>query len=175
MALTREQKAKQLDLLTEKLKKSQSLIFTHYLGLKVADVQKLRQKLKDGQAEMKVAKKTLIALAAKNAGYQDVDAGKMEGDIACILSYADPLSGAQIAFAFAKEHPHVKFVGGVYEGKLLSKDEAVALAKMPNRTQLLGMFAGMLQSPLRSFASICSTPLRSFAIGVGEMAKKKPA
>lgn len=175
MALTREQKAAQLQTLTEKVKKSQSLIFTNYLGLTVANVSKLRQKLQDGKAEMKVAKKTLLAIAAKNAGYADVSKDAMPGDVACIFSYEDPLSGAQIAYAFAKEHPQVKFVGGVFDGKLLTKDEALALAQMPNRTQLLGMFAGMLQSPLRSFASMCSTPLRSFAIGVGEIAKKKEA
>lgn len=173
MALTREQKAAQLEELTEKLKKSQSIIFTNYLGTTVASVSKLRNNLRDGKAEMKVAKKTLIAIAAKNAGYEGVDAKKLDGDIACIFSYEDPMSGAQIAYAFSKDHPQIKFVGGVFDGKLLNKEQALAFAKMPNRQQLLGMFAGMLQSPLRSFASICSTPLRSFAIATSEMAKKK--
>jgi large subunit ribosomal protein L10 len=175
MALTREQKAKQIDELTEKLKKSQSIIFTHYLGMNVAAVSKLRNNLRDGQAEMKVAKKTLIAIAAKNAGYVGVEGKKMPGDIACILSYGDPLSGAQIAYAFSKENPQVKLAGGVFDGKVLTKEQALAFAMMPNRKQLLGMFAGMIQSPLRSFASICSTPLRSFAIAANELAKQKAA
>lgn len=175
MALSREQKAVQLQELTEKLKKSQSIIFTNYLGMTVASVSKLRNNLRDGKAEMKVAKKTLIALAAKNAGYEGVEAKKMSGDVACILSYEDPMSGAQIAFGFSKDNPQIKFIGGIYDGKMLSKEEAIALAKMPNRQQLLGMFAGMLQSPLRSFASIVSSPLRSFAIATNEIAKKKAA
>ena len=172
MALTREQKVAQLEELTTKLKKSKSVMFTHYLGLTVAAVSKFRNNLRDGKAEMQVAKKTLIGIAAKNAGY-DVDAKNMEGDIACIFSYEDPMSGAQIAYAFSKDNPQIKLAGGVYDGKLLTQEQALAFAKMPNRQQLLGMFAGMIQSPLRSFASICATPLRSFAIGVNEMAKKK--
>lgn len=175
MALTKVQKQAQLTELKDKMKKAQSVIFAHYIGLTVSDVSALRGKLKEGKAEMKVAKKTLMRIAAKEVGLPEIADSALDGPVACIFSFEDPLTGAQIAFKFAKDHNQVALIGGIYDGKSLSKDEAVAMAKMPGRKELLGIFAGMIQSPLRSFASICNSPLTGFARALSEVAKKKAA
>ena len=172
MALTRDQKTSQITELVTKLKDAESVMFSNYIGLNVADVSDLRNKLRDGKAEMKVAKKTLIQRACKDAGYPDITPDDMEGPVACIFSFEDPLSGAQIAFKFAKTHKEVVLVGGVYDGKVLSKEEALELAKMPSREQLLGIFVDMLRSPLVSFASMCNSPLGGFARVLDQMAEK---
>ena len=173
MPVTREQKSVQLKELTEQMQKAESIIFAQYIGLKVSEVGELRQRLKSGNAEMKVAKKTLMRIAAKEAKLPAIDEHALTGPIACIYSFADPLSGAQIAFTFGKVHKQVQLIGGIFEGKLLSKEEAMALATMPSRLQLLAMFAGMVRSPLTSFASMCSSPLTGFARALAEVAKKK--
>lgn len=173
MTVTREEKAVILADLTEKMKKAQSMIFANYIGMTVTEVGELRQKLRDGGAEMKVAKKTLMRLAAEGAKLPAIDEDKLEGPVACIFSFEDPLSGAQVAFTFAKDHKQVKLIGGIYAGKLLSADEAVRLAKIPGRQQLLAIFAMMLNSPLRSFASMSNAPLTGFARALSELAKKK--
>jgi large subunit ribosomal protein L10 len=175
MALNKAQKQAQLTELKDKMKKSQSVIFAHYIGLTVGDVSALRAKLKESKAEMKVGKKTLMCIAAKEAGLPTIDDVKLDGPVACIFSFDDPLTGAQIAFKFAKDHNQVALIGGIFDGKVLTKDEAVAMAKMPGRKELLGMFCGMIQSPLRSFASICNSPLTGFARALSEVAKKKSA
>lgn len=175
MALTREEKAVQLQELKEKLSKASSVIFTHYIGMTVADVSDLRKKLRVAGAEMKVAKKTLIRIASKEQGLPEIDDSMMNGPVACIFSFAEPTAGAQIAHKFAKDHTQVSFLGGIFEGKILSQSDAKMLAQMPSRQVLLSTFAGMLQSPLRSFASICSSPLSGFARALAEMAKKKEA
>ena len=172
MALTRDQKTSQITELVTKLKDAESVMFSNYIGLNVADVSDLRNKLRDGKAEMKVAKKTLIQRACKDAGYPDITPDDMEGPVACIFSFEDPLSGAQIAFKFAKTHKEVVLVGGVYDGKVLSKEEALELAKMPSREQLLAMFVGMIRSSLVSFASMCNSPLGGFARVLDQMADK---
>src|SRR3989344_541436 len=68
MAVTREEKAVQLADLKEKFSKASSVIFAHYIGMTVAQVSNLRKKLREGNAEMKVAKKTLMSIATKEAG-----------------------------------------------------------------------------------------------------------
>lgn len=162
MALSRSQKTAQLTELKDKMQKAQSVMFANYIGLNVAAVSKLRGKLKESKAEMKVAKKNLMQLAAKELKLPEISDETLAGPVACIFSFDDALAGAQVAFNFSKENPQVKLIGGIYDGKLVSAEEAVALAKIPSRQQLLGIFAGML-----------STPLRSFAIGLSEIAKKK--
>lgn len=173
MALTREEKATQLTELKEKMSKAQSIIFAHYIGLKVAEVSTLRRELKKGKAEMKVGKKTLMSIAAKDRGLPALPAPSFSGPVACIFSFADPLSGAQIAFRFGKDHQQVALIGGIFDGKVLSKEEAIAFAKIPGRVQLLALFAAMLRSPLISFASMCNAPLSGFARALSELSKKK--
>ncbi len=173
MALTKDQKKAQVVELAEKIGKAQSVIFTHYIGLTVGDITKLRRELRAAGAEMKVAKKSLMRLAAEQKGLQMNDEKDLSGPVACIFSYNDPIAGAQAAFKFAKDHKQVSFVGGLFEGKVLSKGDAMTLATIPSRQVLLGTFAGMIRSPLVSFASICASPLTGFARGLAEIAKKK--
>jgi len=164
MALTKAQKTEQLNELKEKMKDSKSVMFAHYIGMKVADSSDFRNKLREKKSEMKVAKKTLMQIAAKDLNMPEVPDELLDGPVACIFSYDDALSGAQIAFKFSKDHPQVELIGGIFEGKVLSKEETIAIAKIPGKQQLLGMFAAMLNSPLSSFAR-----------GLSELAKQKEA
>ncbi|MDA1208714.1 MAG: 50S ribosomal protein L10 [bacterium] len=172
MAITKEKKQAQVQDLTTKMSAASSVMLAHYIGLSVAEVSELRNMLRENNAEMKVSKKTLMKIAAKDAGLPEIDESTLDGPISMIFSFGDPLSGAQIAFKFAKTHKQVQLVGGVFDGKVLSKAEAMELAEMPNRDQLLSMFVGMIQSPLVSFASICNSPLTGFARCLQEMADK---
>ncbi|MBI3618629.1 50S ribosomal protein L10 [Candidatus Peregrinibacteria bacterium] len=173
MALTKQQKTEQLRVLKEKFTKASSVIFAHYIGLTVSEVSDLRRKLKKSGAEMKVAKKTLMKLAAKELSMPAPTDELMEGPVACIFSYSDPVSGAQTAFTYAKDHQQVSLLGGIFEGKLLSKFDAKVLATIPGRQVLLATFAGMIRSPLVSFASMCDSPFTGFARLLSEIAKKK--
>ncbi len=56
----KEQKAEQVDVLTEKLKKAKVAVLTDYRGLKVSQIQDLRGKLRGGDVEYRVVKNTLI-------------------------------------------------------------------------------------------------------------------
>lgn len=172
MALTKQQKKTQVASLTQKMGEAKSMVFAHYIGLSVADISELRSKLKEGEAEMKVAKKTLIKIASKEAGLPDLEQAELDGPVSIIFSYQDAISGAQIAFKFAKDHDQVALIGGIFDGKVLSKQEAIELAKMPSREELLATFVGMIQSPTTRFAMLCSSPMSSFARALSQMAEK---
>ena len=173
MALSRSQKAAQITELKDKMSKASSVIFTQYLGLTVADITKLRSALRKEHAEMQVAKKSLIQIAAKEAKAPEITDAMLPGGVACIFSMKEPTSGANVAFTFGKTHPHIKLVGGIFSGKILSVTEANDLATIPSKEVLLATFASMCMSPLVSFASACSSPLTGFARLLSEIAKNK--
>lgn len=162
MAVTKAQKAEILTELKEKMQKAKSILFAHYIGMTVSDVSELRSNLKKGNAEMKVAKKNLMRIAAKDTNLPEPPDEMLDGAVACIFSFEDPLTGGQIAFKFAKTHKQVELIGGIWEGKLIGKEEAMAIAQIPGREALLGMFMAM-----------CQGPLSSFARGLSELAKMK--
>jgi len=173
MALTKAQKSVQLTELREDLKKAKSLVWLQYRSLSVGDTSALRRKIKEKNAKMKVAKKTLFTIAVKEEGMGEIADGVLGTEpLAFIFSFEDEVSGAKAAFEFSQENGKVKLTGGLLNGKILSENEALDLAKMMGREQLLGQFAMMIRSPLTNFASMCSTPLRSFAIGVRQLAEK---
>jgi len=64
----KEQKAEQVELLTEKLKKANVAVLTDYRGLTVKQMQDLRGKLRTGNVEYRVVKNTLARRAADAAG-----------------------------------------------------------------------------------------------------------
>ena len=173
MALTKDQKKAQVADLRDDLKKAQSLAFMHYRGLSVSEVDELRGKMLEKKAKMRVAKKTLYNIAAKEEGYPEVPEGAF-GDqpIAFVFSFEDMVSGAKVAFEFGKSHDAVELIGGVLDGKVLSKEEAVDLAKMLSREETLAKFAAMLRAPLGNFAGMCGGTLGSFARAVKEVAEK---
>ncbi len=173
MALSRSQKAIQITELKDKMSKASSVIFTQYLGLTVADITKLRSALRKEHAEMQVAKKSLIQLAAKEAKVPEIKDEMLPGGIACIFSMKEPTSGASVAFTFGKTHPPIKLIGGIFSGKILSQTEANDLATIPSKQILLATFASMCMSPLVSFASACGSPLTGFARLLSEIAKNK--
>lgn len=173
MAVTRAQKEAQVQDLTTKMKNASSVIFTHYIGLTVSSVTKLRGQLKKENAEMQVAKKSLIQLAAKGANAPEISDDMLPGPVACIFSFKEPTAGAAVTFKFGKDNPQIKLIGGIFDGKVLSATEATDMATIPSKLQLLGMFMSMCNSPLTSFASAVSSPLTGFTRALAEIAKKK--
>lgn len=174
MAITRTEKAQCTKDLADKWKRASSILFANYIGLSVTNISRLRCQLKTVDAEMKVAKKTLLRRAAEALKNPFPEEKDLPGPIACIFNYDDPLSGARVAFAFGREHPQVQLVGAIFEGNLLTGSAAVALAQIPPRLALLSTFAGLCSAPLQQFASACSTPLRGFALALRERAKQLP-
>ena len=172
MVLTRAQKEELVTELTQQMAKASSVMMAHYIGLTVSEVSDLRKQLRKGNAEMKVAKKTLMKIAAKDAGLPEVADEQLDGPVSLIFSFGDPLSGAQIAFKFAKSHDKVRLIGGIFDGNVLTKEQAMEFAKIPGREVLLAQFIGMVQSPLISFASMCNAPLGGFARALNQMAEK---
>lgn len=173
MALTRDQKVAQVKDLAEKMKNASSIIFAHYIGLTVSDITKLRSELQKGKAELKVAKKSLIQIAAKEINAPDITDESMPGPVACIFSYEEPTAGANLAYKFAKDHPQVSLIGGIFDGKILGAIEAKEMATIPSRLQLFAMFLSMCNAPLTQFISASSSPLTGFARALAEIAKKK--
>lgn len=147
MALTKEQKQKTLKELKERIGKQKAIAFANIAGLKVADLTKLRRAMKKQDCELKVAKKTLTALALKEKGILP-DLKKMQGEIALAFAYKDEIAVFNILNDFLKEHEQLKILGGLVQNEFLGEEKALILAQLPARDQLLARLAGSIASPL---------------------------
>ncbi len=126
------------------------VIVAEYRGLTVKEVSELRRNLAKDGAKMTVYKNSLVARAADELKYAELDQ-YLAGPNAIIFSN-DVIKGPKAVATFARRHENLVIKGGIAEGKVVSKDDILMLSKLPGREGLLSMLCSVLQAPIRNFA-----------------------
>lgn len=175
MAITKQKKEQVLAELTDAFKKAKSIVFSQYKGTNVKNMRGLRKRMFEKQVKFKVAKKTLIKMAAEKAGYKEIPAEFMGGQIGLAFGMGDEIAPAKILYEFGKDAETIKIVGAIFEGKLIPEADAKILAKIPGREILLAQLTGLMMSPVAGFYNVLHSLLRNFVYALAEVQKKKPA
>lgn len=162
MAISKDRKKEILSSLEQKFEDAKSVFFTNYIGLSVQDVSKVRNALRDESAELVVAKKTLIKLAADKHGVSEIPGEAMEGPIAVVFSYDESLAGPQTINKLAKDHEQLALTGGIMEGQAFGKEKAVLYANTPSKSELYASLVGSLNAPLSGFHGVLHGTMRQF-------------
>lgn len=157
---TRQQKEAIVKDLAEKLKNSKAAVFAEYKGLTVKDITALRKELRSQGVDFKVLKKTLIDLSLKDAGIE-AKANELEGQIAIAVSSGDEVAAAKIIANFSKANENLKIAGGILGKDALSKEEVVALSKLPSKEELLAKFVGTINAPVSGFVNALAGNIRN--------------
>lgn len=172
MTVTRSQKEQSLAELVEKFKAAKSVVFSQNNGLTVNELQELRKGLLANKAELKVAKKTLMKIAAKEAGYPDIPTGEMQGPVAAVFSYDDIIVGAKSIYDYAKKHKALALLGGLLDGKVLSIAEAKTLATLPSKEELIAKLLYMFKYPITGFHGVLKNTMAGFVRALDAISKK---
>lgn len=175
MAITKEKKKEILDGLVEKFSQSKTVVFADYRGLDVAGMSELRKQLRESGSECKVAKKTLIELAAKENKIDGLNQEIIPGPVAATFSYEDELAGIKILFKFAKGNNNLKLLGGVFNGKVVSAEEVDKLAQIPSKEELIAKMMGSMNAPAGNFVGLLGNVLGSFVRVVNAYKDTMPA
>jgi len=162
MAITRQQKEIILADLVEKFKTSKSVMFSRNTGLSVADTQDLRTLLRESGVSLHVAKKTLIKMAAKEAGYAEIPAEALEGSIAVAFSFEDEIAAAGIIYKVSKTNENITLTGGILDGDVFGPEKALQLASIPSREELLAKLVGSMKAPISGFHGVLHGVMRQF-------------
>ncbi|HAL50627.1 MAG: 50S ribosomal protein L10 [Candidatus Uhrbacteria bacterium GW2011_GWD2_41_121] len=175
MAKSKVQKQEIIDKVVEKFKTMKSAAFTSMSGFTMAQADDLRKSAKESGVEIFVAKKSLLAIAAKEAGLENVDPNTFEGSILTAVSYDDEVSAAKILKAFTKKNESFVFAAGVLEGKGLTAQEVTQLASLPSKQELLSKMVGSLNAPVTGFVNVLAGNLRGLVTVLDAVAKQKTA
>ncbi len=150
--LTKVQKQKIVEELKEKIDKQKVIVFFDFTGLKVKDLSNLRKKLKKENSELKVAKKTLMAIAFKKLNESIAgNIKKLTGEIALVFGYQDIITPAKMLWQFSRDFPNLKILGGFVENNFKTATEIIALAQLPSKEELLAKLVGSIASPISGF------------------------
>ena len=142
--------------LTEKLERSRAAVLLHYRELKVKEISDLRGKLRDSgvEIELKVAKNTLLRIAANNAGKPGLE-GLFNGPTAVAFIYGEEPRGAKAvldAVAAARKE-NVRVTGGILGAMGLDLAGVQRLTTMETREQQLSKLLGTMQSVASTFVA----------------------
>ena len=144
-------KAQQVSEVAEQFKNATSVVVVDYLGITVEQATNLRTELRNAGVQFAVVKNGILSRAAKEAGLEGME-DIFKGPSAVAFSNDDVIAPAKILADFAKKVEALEIKAGVIEGKVSSKEEIEALAKLPNREGLLSMLLSVLQAPVRNTA-----------------------
>jgi len=145
------QKKEEVKKLAEKMKEAKLILLTDYRGINVEDATSLRANLRGTKSEYKVIKNNITRRALAECGIEGLDE-QLVGPTAVILNNEDYLEPAKAIYNFAKDNDFYKIKGGVIEGKVMTAEEIITLAKLPSRETLLSMLAGALLGNISKFA-----------------------
>lgn len=146
-----KQKEEEVKALAEKLKDAKLVLLTDYRGINVSDDTKLRTDIRNANAEYKIIKNNIVKRALNLNGEAGLDS-MLEGPTAVIIGNEDYLEPSKVIYKFSKNNEFYKIKGGIIEGKVMTAEEIITLAKLPSKETLLSMLAGSLLGTISKFA-----------------------
>jgi large subunit ribosomal protein L10 len=160
--MQKEDKARVVAELTERLRSADTLIVADYRGLTMPQIDDLRGKLLEHGAKLTVVKNTLTRRAAKDAGAEALLA-LLEGPsaIAFIEADGDMVAVAKALADSARDTKVLAIRGGILEGKEISADDVDELSKLPPLEILRGQVLGAVIAPLTQLLALVNAPLQN--------------
>lgn len=148
MARTKAQKQEIIEKLEGVMKGANSLVFVNFHGLTVSEATEMRRALRKEDIKFVVAKKTLVKKALEKGKYTGTQPDLI-GEFG--LAYGEDLvAPARGVYAFQKKFKDKAYiVGGVFEKAYMGKDEMLAIAAIPPKNVLYGMFVNVINSPIQ--------------------------
>ena len=134
----------------QKFEKAQTAVLVDYRGLNVAEDTELRNQLRKAGVEYAVLKNTMINLAVKDMGLDDMKS-HLEGPTAVAFGMEDAVAPAKVLSEFIKKTKKMTIKCGVCDGAYLDEAGVQALANTPSREVLIAKIMGSMMSSVSKF------------------------
>ncbi len=163
MARTKVEKKEILEKLQSIVKDANSMIFVNFHGLNVGDTTLVRRKLKSENVGFFVSKKSLTRKALESKKIEGI-LPELTGEVGLAFG-PDLIAPAREVYEFQKKYKgNITILGGVFDGKYMTKEEMMGIALIPSVNTLRGMFVNVINSPIQGFV-----------MALDQIAKKKTA
>lgn len=150
---TKAQKEEIVKSISANLEKQKAMVFVDFAGLKVKELLGFRKQLKQTGAILQVMKKTLFQRALNDKKIS-LDTKKLQGEIAAIFAFEDPVSPIKNTYQFAKTNEHIKVIGGYFENNAYEAMALQKIANLPSKEQLLGTLVFTIAGPMFAFMNV---------------------
>jgi large subunit ribosomal protein L10 len=160
--------------LREKLSKAKSVVLADFKGLNANNTSAIRTQMRKQNAEMAVARNTLIKIALKEEKYDVKEAEEdLKGNTVAVISYDDPIAVLKPLVEFAKKFELPKIKSAFIDGRYTTAEQVEVISNLPSREQLLAQVVGTMKSPLSGFANVLAGSQRKFVYAIKAVADSK--
>ena len=144
------------------------MILADYTGMDMPQTNELKQSLRDKEASFNVINNRML-----NRTLETDASDLLKGQTAMIYGSGDVVEVAKIIkkFTAANQKPTIK--GGFLEGKAISAEEVVELAKLPAKKVLQAMLLGTLQAPCTQLVGVMHQKVSSLVYVLDAVKTKK--
>jgi len=151
-------------------KNNASVFVTHYQGLTVKQIDKLKAEMRKHGILFKITKNRITKLALEGSKFKKLE-NLFSGPTAVALSQ-DAIISAKILTRFAKNNSNLKIIGGIMEDEPLSTQDVEKIATLPTLNEARAKIAGILATPAQKIISILLAPGSKIAILAHAKSKK---
>lgn len=162
---TRQQKEEIVQKFSEKLARAKSVVFADYKGLTAKQLSKLRDLLREQQAEFTITKNTLLERA--------LPVSSLEGPTAALFTYDDEISPIKILVKTFKDSGKGIIKSGFWGKDSLDEAAILKLASLPSKDELQAKTVRILVAPLQGMVSVLQGNLRNLVYALSEIQKSK--
>ena len=166
--MNREQKAAVVDEVAAQIADADAVLAIDYRGLSVTQAVELRTRLGEADANFRVVKNRLTALAVDKAGAESLKE-VLEGPTAFAFVKGDAALAAKAVSTFRREHQLLAFKGGTLDGEPLTVEQIESIARLPGRDALQGQFVGVLAAPLTGLVRGLASMVQGLALQLGQI------
>jgi len=149
--MDRVTKTNEVTLLHGTFSAAKSAVVLEFKGLTVDKDTTFRKSIRDGKAQYRVSKNTLLRLAVKDTTFESLSA-HFKGATAVATTENDVVALAKAVHLFLKDNPAASFKGAILDGKSVTVKEFQTIAELPSREVLIGKLLFLMQYPISGLA-----------------------
>lgn len=169
--MNRAEKAQVIEQLQSKAEQAGIALVTDFRGLKVAELEDLREKLREHNIDYHVVKNTLARIAFGKTSH-GILSNELKDCCGIAFGYDDPVVAAKILTEFAKKNKKFALRFASYEGQLLSEENVEALSKLPGREELLGKMLATMNAVPTHFVCLFANLQRKLLYALNAIKEK---
>jgi len=170
--LKKERKIELAKRLAEQLEEAKLVIAAEYAGLTVAEMESIRNTVKEQGYTFNVIKNRIVKKAIEGSRWEAI-ADYLTGPNAFALCFDDPVALAKVLVDKSKEFKKLKIKFGCLDGRVIEAKEIETLSKLPSKEVLLAQLLGTMKAPITGFVNVLAANLRQLLYVLKAIEEKK--